>query len=208
VDPSLIGALERGDVAAAVEWIQSEDDPARVLAMFHGAVRHAYWNLRDVAVVVALGDAAFAFGRDLPDDPLLGMVKSIAYDVGSFCWIGWDEPGISIDAELAAAGARAAALNLALAEKLDRPAGPLSNAHWLVGAHELAAGRRDQAVRCFEESARHARQGSDLGAELLAVGYIAIARGEAPDLDAFASVEDGDEYVAQLRTAARVFGTR
>jgi len=208
VDPSLIGALDRGDVPAAIEWIQSEDDPARVLAMFHGAIRHAYWSRKDVPMVAALGDAAFAFGRDFAGDPLLGMVKAIAYDVGSFCWTGWDEPGIVIAGELAAAGARAADLNLALAEQLDRPDGPRANAHWLIGAHELAAGRRDEAVRCFEESARYARRGSDLGAELLAAGYIAIARGESPDTEAFADVEDGDEYVSQLQTAARVFASR
>jgi hypothetical protein len=208
VDPSLIDALERGDVAAAVAWIQTEDDPARVLAMFHGAMRHAYWNRKDIAAVVQLGEAAFAFGGDFPGDPLLGMVKAIAFDVGSFCWIGWDEPGIAIDDEIAAAGARAAALNLALAEKLDRPSGPRAAALWLVGAHELAAGRREDAVRCFEESARFARDGSDLGAELLALGYIAIARGEPPDLDAFAAVQDGDECVTQLRTAARVLAAR
>jgi hypothetical protein len=207
VDPTLIGALDRGDVSVAVEWIRTEDDPARVLAMFHGAIRHAYWSRKDLTAVVALGEAAFAFGRDFPGDPLLGMVKAIAFDVGSFCWIGWDEPGIAIDSAAMAAGASAAAFNLALAERLDRPSGPRAAAHWLVGAHELAAGRRDEAVRCFEESARHARRGSDLGAELLALGYIAIARGEEPDTDAFAGVEDGDEYVAQLRTAARVFAS-
>jgi hypothetical protein len=205
VDPSLIDALNSGDVSAAVEWIRREDDPARVLAMFHGAIRHAYWNRKDVTQVVALGDAAFAFGEAFEGDPLLGMVKAIAFDVGSFCWVGWDEPGIAIDADAAAAGARAAAFNLSLAERLDRPARPRAAAHWLFGAHALAGGDRPGAIASFEESARHARHGGDMGAELLALGYIAIARGEEPDLHAFVGVEDGDEYAAQLRTAAHVF---
>jgi hypothetical protein len=207
VDPSLIDALNRGDTSAAIAWIQTEDDPARVLAMFHGAIRHAYGSRKDVGMVAALGDAAFAFGAGFDGDPLLGRVKAIAYDVGSFCWTGWDEPGVTIDEEIADAGARAAAFNLTLAEQLDRPSGPRSAAHWLVGAHELAAGRRDAAARCFEASARYARDAGDVGLELLAEGYAAIARGDAPDTSGFAGVEDGDEYVTQLETAARVFRT-
>jgi hypothetical protein len=207
MDPSLIDALERGEVSAAVEWIQREDDPARVLAMLHGAIRHAYWNRKDIGQVVALGEAAFAFGVAFDRDPLLGLVKAIAYDVASFCWTGWDEDGIAIDDDAAVAGARAAALNLSLAERLGRPSGPRAAAHWLVGAHELAAGRRDDAVRCFEASARCAREGSDLAAELLALGYVTIAHGEEPDTSGFADIEDGDAYVAQLHTAARVFAS-
>ena len=207
MDPSLLYALERGDVSDAVEWIEREDDPPRVLAMYHGAIRHAYWNRKDTSMVVALGEAAFAFGASFDGDPLLGMVKSIAYDVGSFCWTGWDEPGVTIDERSAASGARAAALNLSLAERLDRPSEARAAAHWLVGAHALASGRRDDAIRAFEESARYARAGSDLGAELLALGYIAIARGDEPDVSGFSDVEGGDDYIAQLRTAARVFSS-
>ena len=205
MDPSLIDALNSGDVSAAVDWIQQEDDPARVLAMFHGAIRHAYWNRRDVDQVVALGEAAFAFGSTFDDEALRGMVKSIAYDVGSFCWTGWDEPGIEISPRAAAMGRRAASLNLALAALLNRPAAACAAAHWLVGAHALAAGDPSAAIGSFEESARYAREGTDPGAELLALGYIAIARGEQPVTQGFADVEDGDEYAAQLRTAARVF---
>lgn len=205
VDPSLIEALNSGDVSAAVEWIQQEDDPARVLAMFHGAIRHAYRNRKDVEQVALLGEAAFAFGAMFDDDGLRGVLKPIAYDVGSFCWTGWDEPGVTISTRAAACGRRAAALNLALAALLDRPAKACAAAHWLVGAHALAAGDFPAAIGAFEESARYAREGSDLGAELLALGYIAIARGEQPETDGFADVTEGDEYASQLRTAARVF---
>lgn len=206
VDRFLIDALDRDDVSAAIEWILTEDDPARVLAMFHGAIRHAYWSRKDVGQVVALGEAAFAFGGTSDDERLVGLLKPIAYDVGSFCWVGWDEPGVAISAEDAAAGARAASSNLVLAERSQRPPASLASAHWLVGAHALASGDRLAAVASFEESARYARAGGDRGAELLALGYVAIARGEVPDTAAFADIEHGDDHAAQLITAAKIFG--
>jgi len=206
VDPALIAALDGDDIAGAIEWIRSEDDPARVLAMLHGAINHVYWARKNVPAVVQLGAAAVDFAGRSSDEGVLGLLKGIAYDVGSFCWIGWDEPGVVIDDNTRAAGHRAALLNLELAERLDRPSRPRSAAHWIVGAHELAAGRRDESVGCFEASARYAREGGDLGAELLALGYIAIAHGQQPDVSGFAGIEDGDEYAAQLRTASRVFG--
>ena len=161
--------------------------------------------VRDAPEPGLVGEAAFAFGTDFDGDPLLGMAKAIAFDVGSFCWIGWDEPGVTIDAAAATAGSRAAVFNLELAERLDRPSGPRSAAHWLVGAHALAAGDTTAAISAFETALRFARDAGDLELELLALGYVAIANGEKPNTDRFAGIADGDALAAQLHTAWRIF---
>jgi hypothetical protein len=202
MDRTLVTALEERDDSAAQRFIEDEPDPARVLAMYHGAIRHLYWNAKDIHTLVRIGCAAIAYGTTNDQAEAL---KPIAYDIGSFCWPGWDEPGITIDGDVLAFGAEAAALNLALAVQLNRPPLAHSMAHWLVGAHELAAGRRAEAAASFERSRAIAVDAGDSASELLAVAYAAIARGEPWDEVPFEGVDDGAELVAQLRTAQHVF---
>jgi hypothetical protein len=206
VDPALIDALNSRDLERAQRFIEDEDDPARVLAMYDGAIRHLYWSSKDIASVVLLGRAALAFGSDLENANHLGLMKSIAYDLGSFCWPGWDEPDIAIPNDVRDFGAHAANMNLELADRLDKDAGPKAHAHWLVGAHHLAAGRTESAVKSFETCATFAHMAEDRATELLASAYARIARREPLALEPFAAVEHGDELVRQLITAERVLG--
>lgn len=203
MDKTLLVALEERDVGAACRFIEDEVDPARVLAMYHGAIRHLYWSEKDLGTLVQVGRRALSYAAD---EAHLGFVKSIAYDVGSFCWPGWNEPGIAPGPDALALGAEAAALNLALAERLHRPALVFANAHWLVGAYELAAERSDEALRSFERA--HAFAADDRPTELLMSGYVAMARGEQPSTDELAALEDGDELIAQLEGATKRFATR
>ena len=194
MDRTLLNALEERDAEAAKRFVEGEPDPKRVLAMYHGAIRHLYWSAKDIATLVDIGRRAIDFGASHPD-----ALKPIAYDIGSFCWPGWDEPGITIDEATFAFGAQAANLNLALAIQLSRP---LSNAQWLVGAYHLAARRTTEAVASFERARDLA---DDEATKLLATGYIAIAHGESFATDELEALPDGTDLVAQLRTAERVF---
>jgi|SRR5581483_5797868 len=203
MDNRLVVALDERDAQAAQRFIEDESDPARVLAMYHGALRHLYWSNKDIETLVGVGRFALAFGAAVTDEAHLGLVKSIAYDIGSFCWPGWDEPGIEIDDATLAFGADAAVLNLELALRLRRPAGPMANAHWLIGAHHLVTGRTADAVTAFERSRSLA---DDEATKVLADAYIAIATGERWNDAAFASLEEGEQLVAQLRTAERLYG--
>jgi hypothetical protein len=198
MDRRLLSALDERDVEAAKCFIEDEADPLRVLAMYHGAIRHLYWSARDLATLVALGHHAIAFGVSHPD-----ALKPVAYDIGSFCWPGWDEPGIDVTADAITLGTEAAALNLTLAVQLNRPALALANAHWLVGAYDLVAGRTADATLAFERSRAFAVAAGDHATELLAAGYIAITRREAVDAAAFTSIDDGDELLSQLLTVER-----
>lgn len=216
MDPKLLKALASGDVDAASEWIEQEEDPQRVLAMYAGAINHLYWAQKDVASVVALGRMAIDSGlrraRDAHGeiaDRLRLAANMIAYDVSSFTWPGWAEPGVEITPDVMLEGERYAALVLELAEALGRPHDALARANWIVGAHHLAAGRHGDATSAFDASAEHGRAHDDDGLELLALGYGAIARNDQTDLneviDRIRTVEHGDEFAQQLETARDVF---
>ena len=205
MDESVRNALDEGDTASAVELIRAGGEPVVVLAGFHGAIRHAYWERKDIDAVVLLGRAALSFGSGVSSSEDLGALKSVAYDVASFCWTGWDEPGVTIDDEARIFGAEAAGLNLALAERLDRPGIPRAAAHWLVGAHALTAEDNASALGSFEQAASLAKSASAIALELLYRGYAAIAKREPLTTDELATLEDGPELVEQLKTAARVF---
>ena len=133
------------------------------------------------------------------------------YDLASFCWEGWDEPGIVVTPEDSAAGAQAADENLRLAQELGRPAFPLSNAWWMVGAYRMQQGDFTGACRSFE--AFRAVTGADAVRTLLADGYIELARmfgeqtGDLPSVcTALRALEgDGPAYAEQLETACRVY---
>jgi len=128
----------------------------------------------------------------------------VAYNVGSFTWPGWGE-GPAIERHHLAAGLAAAKLNLELALGFERG---VASAGWLVGAHQLAAGRRSDAAASFRSAVDAAE---DRASELLFGGYVAIAEGE-PMRDVLreelSGLEDGRFYLDQLDTAARVFARR
>jgi hypothetical protein len=176
----------------------------------HAEMRAAYWERKDVAQVVAIATDAIGRGRGSTDPTVLAWVKVIAYDLASFTWPGWDEPGIRLTPADMAKGLEAARLDLELAIALERPDEKVSIAHWIVGAHLLAAGSKDEAVAAFGEAAAAAVRAGDPAQELLARGYAAIARADDAALatvkDGFAGIEDEAEYVAQLEVARRVFG--
>ncbi len=188
------------------------------LSTAHERMRAAYWERKDLGEAVHIARDAIKRGQQVAEqepDPdrsgyLLGQVKGLAYDLGSFTWIGWDEPGIEIDESARAAGLDAARLNLALATKLGRGPDRMAAAHWLLGGQLLAAGDRVAAADAFRTAAAGAEQADEAGLRLLSRGFAALARSDRSELDAvraeLAEVPDGPLYVDQLDTADRVFG--
>ena len=83
-------------------------------------------------------------------EKLRSSAKALAYDIGSFTWPGWEEPRISPTADELAAGRDCARLNLRLAIELQKPPERVSMAHWLLGAHALAARDFDLAEKEFQ----------------------------------------------------------
>jgi hypothetical protein len=95
----------------------------------------------------------------------------------------------------------------------------LGTGTWLVGAFDLALGRYAEASRTFAVAREHYLASPAPGLVLLVEGYLAIVRqtakdagpADGADLDqvcariAAGKFEDGDEWIAQLRTALQVF---
>ena len=173
-------------------------------------MKDAYWKDRDIATAVRIGQWGIATGRAIKDKDAMGEVKGMAYDLGSFTWPGWDEPGIELSPDLIAQGMAAAEINLAYGEILRRAHLPMSRAHWLVGAHHLAAGDPESAVKELTTAEELADRAGSKADQLMCRGYrqLAAKDGRADyeaTLDALRKLEGGEELVGQLQTAARVF---
>ena len=134
-------------------------------------------------------------------------------------WPGWDEDGIELSASDVAMGLDAAKVNLRLAIELKRDAGPMSKAHWILGAHYLAAGKLDIARAHFEKSGTFAAEADSESGVLLAEGYGVVTDCvESPNDEGLNSdltdiqeklkpLEDGGFLAEQMTTALKVFGS-
>lgn len=193
----------------------SATPPAEALARVDADLRDAYWKAKDLRRVVALGKAGIAYAVQHAAgtgdrETLLQHAKTLAYNIGSFTWPGWDEPGIVIEPDDLAFGHACAQQNLQLAIDLKRSAERVADAHWLVGAHHLARREWSAAIDAFERAA-------GLHATPLAQGYVLLARLCSGDvsaenewtahLDELAHRSDKDAAFSreQLMTARAVF---
>lgn len=200
------------DIAALAEVDLSASPDA-----YSEAMRHAYWEDKDLAGAIAIAFAgisrllAEARSAEPEHAPALRSgAKKLTYDLASFSWPGWDEPGIIVTPPEMRAGFAAARANLRMAEELDKGDLPLSRAHWMLGAHELSAGHHEEAHASFERAAEHAARAGDRPQAELALAFaalVAVARDPAttaPLQDALtrlAAMEGGAELVSQVSTA-------
>lgn len=204
--------------------LDASDDPVGALKSAGEAVMNAYWKDKDVAACKRIAKAAIEWGLEKADtldsaerkSEILGVVKPIAFNLASFLWTGWDEPGITIDSRDHAIGEEAALLNLRLAVELQRDAVAQCRAHWLVGAFQLTARDYAAARETFAHAARFADVGNGHADAALNRAYAALATmiesgrtQESVDafisaLNALANVDDGVDYVAQVRTAEKI----
>ena len=222
--------LRNDDSFAAVEHIQRQGAPLDIAARYGSLVMDLYWKVHDLPAVVTLGRAGilYCLGQALmPEMPaemagkLRSGAKAMAYNVSSFVWPGWEEPGIDPKGADLAFGADCARLNLRLAIELKKPPSALSKAHWLVGAHALCS--RDFAAAASEfQRAQDVLPAADTAfAELepCNLGYLAVARLCQAPTDTAASgafeqitsklaadkSDDAQVYLTQLLAARRLF---
>lgn len=174
---------QQGDSYAIAERVQAAGGEAGAIATRYAELlRDVYWKAKDVALAVAVGRAGIYFaltkaaeadaaGEGEPVTTLRGLAKQMAYNVASFAWPGWDEPGITVADADRLAGLDAARLNLRLAVELKRDASKRAAAHWMLGAHELTANGPASAVASF----RRARElANTAGEAIMALDYEAF----------------------------------
>ena len=220
--------VREGDPYLAVEIMTRAADPMTVARRYADVTRELY-KQRDLPAFVAvsrqgieylLSRAAEAAQTDPANaDELRGAAKTLAYNLAANTWPGWNDPRIVITAADLAAGMEAARLNLRLAQELKRGAEPMFNAHWMIGAMELARGNTAEALQAYEQARRIAVEAKLRAYELLAAGSMAIAKiagkqdrsAAERELDGVRQalisekLTDGKFYADQLETACQVF---
>jgi len=207
---------------AAVQVFTDLPDAAAATAGLHGLIKHLYWDAERLPAVVFFACAGVQHGlaaaerADDPDasDALRNAVRGLSYDLASFTWPGWGESAITPGPTDLHAGRHAATLNLALARELARDDRTLARAHWVTGAHHLAARDTARARAAFDRAVRQLTDPSHASERLLHEGYAALAdalSGQADDAyrAATARLRDGmpggPGFADQLDTARRVF---
>lgn len=227
-DRALQILAEQGEFEV-IEFLAAQPDSLAVTRAFLEIVRHLYWKQKDIHRTVVMAQAGIQFGLTAAitvsgeeserAGEIRSAAKALAYDLGSFTWPGWDEPGMELSAAYIRFGHEAARLNLRLAQELQKGPLPLSRAFWLVGAHDLVRGERESAIQRFAEAKRGAETAGAAVEVRLAEGYeyLAVAL-SAPDSsqavaalqrvqEELATIPDGGaDCAAQLQTAWKVFG--
>lgn len=212
--------IRGGEQASAFKLLESIPHPVEAAQAFHAVAKELYWKDRDLVSArgTLVQGIAFALSPTFSESAeVRGAAKAMCYDLGSFCWPGWDEPDIEIEREDLTMGQAAADRNLELAIELERGDGPLANAHFLVGGFHLAWSRLPEAAASFERYHHHATLAGDEAQMMVSRGYQALVRHLEGDPDAeeeFLSicaelekdeVEHGAFFAEQLETARSVF---
>ena len=221
-----LALLTKKDTYAAIEYLSQQADPLAVANAYTTLVTQLYWDEKNLPAVIAMGRAgaqyALAAALNTDDETaaqLRGIAKGICYNLASFTWPGWDEPGFEITASDIAVGLDAAKANLRYAQELDKGDLPLSRAYWMIGVHYLATRNPQQATPCFSQAEAYAATAQSTAETLLAQGFGQMAALLANPADEAAQqqltrikqdlnqLEHGADFVAQIETAMRVFGT-
>jgi hypothetical protein len=220
---------EEHDTFRASEFLQSQGEPAAVADLYSRLLRKLYYEKKNVPLMVMLGrsgiDYTLAQARlaqaASPEKAaaLKGIAKEIAYNLGANTWPGWKDDGIVISKSDLVAGLDAARLNLSLALELKRNDEALANAHWLLGAHLLAAGKPESAGLSFSEAVTRFRAAGKTQSQLMSSGYVGIAEmmvaptkeqgSKKLDRAVEDLLKDGSDdarfFAEQLKTASQVF---
>lgn len=220
---------EGGDSWAAMAKLEAGGEPLMVAEHYSQLVRICCFQEKNLPLMIMLGRGGIQYclreaARVEKEDPktaekLRGQAKTIAYNLGANCWPGWGDEGIVIGTSDIAVGYDAALLNLRLGRELKRNAEVMGNAHWLVGAHQLAMGKKKEALKAFEESAQQFAEAEKTDFELMAKGYAALAvklsDEAAADADAKLQAalkalnerdnDDAKFFAEQIETASKIF---
>jgi tetratricopeptide (TPR) repeat protein len=183
-----LGAFDAQAIDQAVSVITSCGDPLAAGAAFAALGKILYRDRKDVTAMIALGEAGVAFclqeAGSAVDAATAATLKKrargIAYNTAANCWPGWGDDGIRIDKNHLRSGLALAGTCRDLVDELQLGQEALGKADWLIGALKLAAGRADEALEDFERARRAFEAGGNATGELMARGYVALARKADP----------------------------
>lgn len=222
-----IELLEKEGVQAALAYLREtpHPSPAEHVQAFDQLARHAYWQQKNLPVTVEILLAGLDWGASMLDEhpdqagEIKSEIKAIHYNLASFTWTGWDEPGFTVTPEQEQLGLRSAESNLKLALELKKDDLPLSRAYWMLGAQEISARLYEKAKEHFSLAEELARKTGATGEQLLAKGFLhltalladpgneAVSGRLAEIKTALQHEEHGETFIQQLETTQRVFGS-
>ena len=157
--------LSEQDSYTLIEFLGEGVTPDKTAARFSNMIRYLYFQKKDVSGMIlagrtgiqyALDEAGKTEGDDL--EKLLSRAKEMSYNLSVNCWPGWGDEGIEINNTVLKAGMDCALLNLRLAKELNRDAEKVGNAHWLIGAQDLALKNYEKAIESFEKASANFKQ--------------------------------------------------
>lgn len=217
--------LDEVDSFAATEFAAKADDVTALVTGLDAAMRDSYWkrkllarsiNIGRAAAQLALINAARLTDAKAADD-LRRKAKAICYNIASFAWRGWDEPGIIVTPADEAVGLDAARANLRLAAELKRGALPASRGHWMLGAQLISAGDFEGASSSFAVAAVQAAAAASKIDERLSIAFgwmskVVQDESNAQAVDRFVasygelqSLPEAGDFASQVTTALRVY---
>lgn len=185
-EKSVVVRASEGDLFLVNELIEVPDNPLEVASRYISACTTLYTQKKDVQAMQAVGRAGAqycltkAIAHEAANETELASklrqnAKVILFNVAANTWPGWDDEGIVITPADLVLGLDAALASLRLVKQLDLSHEQLGNAHWIVGALQLAAGDYDEAIDQFTtaETAFSTAELTDW--VLLIKGYAALA---------------------------------
>lgn len=185
--------------SAGCQFIETTGDPVAVASAYNDFAQALYRQNKDVQHMIEAGRRGIKFALDHAariesGDPatavkLREIAKTISFNVGANTWPGWGDDGVEISADQREAGIEAAMLALRLVNELNLGPRRIGTAHWLVGAHHIAARCPEAALASLDEAARAFASAGDRPSEMMARGYAALARKLRPETRAAALAE-------------------
>jgi len=183
-----LGAFDAQGIEQAVSVITSCGDPVEAGAAFAALGKALYRDRKDMTAMIAVGEAGVTFclqeARTAVDAAATATLKKrargIAFNTAANCWPGWGDDSIRIDKNHLQSGLALAGICRDLVNELQLGQKALGGADWLIGALKLAAGRPSEASGDFERARRAFEVGGDAAYELMARGYVALARKADP----------------------------
>jgi len=172
------------DTFKAFANLESSGEPGEVVVWYSTLLRVCYFQEKNVALMTMVGRRGIQFGLEQANrtdsaklaDKLKATAKEISYNLGANTWPAWEDEGIAIAGSDLVVGLDAARTNLRLAIELKRDAVPMTDAHWLLGAHHLAAGAGEKAIDQFTQASEIAEKANLEDRRWMARGYVAISQ--------------------------------
>lgn len=220
--------LSTDGTSAAAEFLDQQGYPLDVARTYSELVKHLYWQDKNIPSMIAMALAGMGYTMIsaksiMPRDvatarALRSEAKTMAYNLASFTWIGWDEPGITLSQSDRRHGLEAARINLRLAFELNKGDLRISRGYWIKAAQLLATGSLQAAEYGFDKAAIYAfragAQADRLSGQAFALLAALLRNPGSPALEGqlelikvqLRVLEHGDMFVQQVETAGRVFG--